>query len=82
MRLGKWPEAEALALTWEPRMRNIGTLPLDITEEDMLLADSMNWDHRDPLDRTLAAQAMLRGYTLVTADSVFSGIPGLKILPA
>ena len=38
--------------------------------------------HRDPFDRMLAAQAVTEGATLVTADRVFAGLPGLALLPA
>jgi PIN domain nuclease of toxin-antitoxin system len=33
-----------------------------------LAAGQLDWDHKDPFDRILAAQAMVEGLTLVTAD--------------
>jgi PIN domain nuclease of toxin-antitoxin system len=38
-------------------------------------AGSLDWAHRDPFDRMLAAQANLEQLTLVTRDSVFAGLP-------
>ncbi|WP_235564291.1 PIN domain-containing protein [Arthrobacter sp. Soil762] len=33
-----------------------------------MAAGQLDWDHKDPFDRILAAQAMVEGLTLVTAD--------------
>lgn len=38
----------------------------------------MKWEHRDPFDRMLAAQAMIEGFTLVTRDPVFSALTDLE----
>jgi len=32
-------------------------------------AGALEWSHRDPFDRMLAAQCLNRGLTLVTADA-------------
>ena len=40
----------------------------------------MDWGHRDPFDRMIAAQAMLESLTLVTADTAFATLPGLTTL--
>jgi PIN domain nuclease of toxin-antitoxin system len=36
-----------------------------------VLAGRLEWDHRDPFDRMLAAQTRLGGYSLVTVDRAF-----------
>ena len=36
--------------------------------------------HKDPFDRMLAAQAMIESMTLITDDSAFQGLPGLRTL--
>lgn len=38
------------------------------------------WAHKDPFDRLLAAQAIAEGATLITADPLLQGCPGLKWL--
>ncbi|MEQ8603934.1 MAG: type II toxin-antitoxin system VapC family toxin [Marivibrio sp.] len=64
--------------------RRLGKLTLDIAAEDLLralsiaplpigvahaeAAGALPWDHRDPFDRMLVAQARAEGLTLVTAD--------------
>ena len=47
---------------------------LAITHEHAEYAACLDWDHRDPWDRFLAAQARLEGCALVSADGVFDGI--------
>ena len=47
---------------------------LAITHEHAEYAACLDWDHRDPWDRLLAAQARLESCALVSADEVFDGI--------
>jgi len=47
---------------------------LAITHEHAEYAACLDWDHLDPWDRFLAAQARLEGCALVSADGVFDGI--------
>ena len=49
-----------------------------MTEEDLA---ELVWDHRDPFDRLLAAQAITGRFTLVTADPVFRSVPDLAVEP-
>lgn len=56
--------------------------PLPLDTEHALLAGSMRWEHRDPFDRMLAAQAFVENLTLVTADRDLLALPGLKTLTA
>lgn len=41
---------------------------IDIDLQDGILAGSLDWEHRDPFDRMLVAQAMNRNYTIITRD--------------
>ncbi|HUV17014.1 MAG TPA: type II toxin-antitoxin system VapC family toxin [Ilumatobacteraceae bacterium] len=52
-----------------------GQLPIDIPAA--VAAGRLDWEHRDPFDRMLAAQATLGGFSLLTVDRAFdhSGIP-------
>ena len=47
---------------------------LAITHNHAEYAAHLEWDHRDPWDRLLAAQALLESCVLVSVDAVFDGI--------
>lgn len=57
-----------------------GITMLDITAKDAALAGSMDWDHKDPFDRMLIAQASERGLTVVTTDAAMRTAPGVRFL--
>lgn len=44
------------------------------------LAGSLDWSHRDPFDRMLAAQAISDDMVLLTADDAFTSAPGVRVL--
>jgi PIN domain nuclease of toxin-antitoxin system len=48
---------------------------LTITSEHALAVDGLPSIHKDPFDRMLAAQAIIEGITLLTADTVLAGYP-------
>ena len=52
-------------------------VPLDAEE-----AGSLPWQHNDPFDRLLAAQAMRLGFVLVTADHLVRTFGGIAQLSA
>lgn len=76
-RLGKLPQADALVGGYPRHLNRLGAIRLPITEEHALLAGRLEWSHRDPFDRMLAAQAMLESLTLVTNDEALTSLPGL-----
>ena len=47
---------------------------LAITHDHADYAAQLDWDHRDPWDRLLAAQARLENCSLVSVDEVFDAI--------
>ena len=47
---------------------------LAITHDHAEYAALLEWDHRDPWDRLLAAQARLENCTLLSVDTVFDSI--------
>ena len=47
---------------------------LAITHDHADYAAQLDWDHRDPWDRLLAAQARLENCALVSLDAVFDAI--------
>ena len=79
-RLGRLPQADGIVATYTRNLKRLGAESLPITDEHALLAGRLDWDHRDPFDRVLAAQAMIESLTLVTTDTAFAGLPGLRTL--
>ena len=77
-RLGRLPEASALIHHFDQQVERLGADPLPISAQHAIAAGSLDWAHRDPFDRMLAAQAMSDGLELVTADPAFSGFAGLS----
>lgn len=79
VRLGKL-DAASLVRTWDRRIAGIGATQLPITAEHALYAGEMPWDHRDPFDRMLVAQATLEDLSLVTVDQAIVGLPTPRIV--
>ena len=77
-RLGKLPRADVLVRGYAAHLSRLGARSADVTAEHALLAGGLEWDHRDPFDRILAAQCMLQGVGLITRDPVFSSVPGVR----
>ena len=55
VRLGRLPQAAAVLSRWNELLHNLIAKELPLTGQDMLLAGSMPWEHRDPADRMLVA---------------------------
>jgi PIN domain nuclease of toxin-antitoxin system len=54
---------------WPEAARADGFGELSIHVEHARLAGHLEWDHRDPFDRMLVAQALIEGVTLITGDA-------------
>ena len=67
-RLGKLPHGQALLAGWAPLCRALLAGELTVAVTEMIRAGSLDWEHRDPFDRMLVAQAQAGGLALVTAD--------------
>ncbi len=72
VRKGRWPEAEELFKEYVAALRENDLVSLQITEEHALLAGSFDVDHKDPIDRILAAQAQTEAAVLVSVDPAFA----------
>ena len=72
-RVGKLPEAEAVALDVTGSIASQGFDELAITVEDAERAGRLPGTHRDPFDRMLIAQALAHNLTVVSVDAVFDG---------
>lgn len=79
-RIGKLPQAEIILETFDEQVRRLTATELAISARHALVGGGMAWDHRDPFDRLLAAQAVLESVPLVTRDPVFAGVPGVRVL--
>lgn len=78
-RLGKLADVGLLD-AWSRRVADIGATELDLTSDHAVTAGTMAWQHRDPFDRLLAAQAIHESAVLVTVDPVFAGLPAPSVL--
>jgi len=80
VRLGKFDAARDLVARWHHYVDRLGAQRLDLSSEHAIEAGRLDWDHRDPFDRLLAAQAHIDGLTFVTSDTAFDGAPGVSVL--
>lgn len=71
-RLGKLPQAAGLIDRLDGYLHRNGIGVLVITLPHALLAGRLDWGHKDPFDRMLAAQSQIENAPLVTTDAVFS----------
>ena len=79
-RLGRLPEAAALVHSFDEQVARLGADLISIEARHAITAGSLDWAHRDPFDRLLAAQAMSEGFELVSADAVFTGLAGIAVV--
>jgi PIN domain nuclease of toxin-antitoxin system len=70
-RLGKLPHAGPLATAFHATVTQSGFAVLSITARHGQFAGSLRGDHRDPFDRMLIAQALLRRLRLVSNETIF-----------
>ncbi|MCM0753564.1 PIN domain nuclease (plasmid) [Brucella pseudogrignonensis] len=54
--------------------RRTGRTTVEVSAEASLLAATLEWAHRDPFDRFIAATAITRGLTFVSADTAFDAL--------
>lgn len=80
VRLGKLPGAVALVAGYASLVDRLGASMLAISQEHALYAGGLDWRHRDPFDRVLAAQAVLENARLVTVDHVFGELDSVQTL--
>ena len=78
VRLGKWAEMAELVPRLTMVVAEQGGLWADVTPQVAHLAGSLDWPHRDPFDRLLAATALVNGWVLISADTAFDSLIGLR----
>ena len=67
-RQGKLPSGAAIVTSFARQVAHLYASELPVSAPHTLAAGQLDWEHKDPFDRILAAQAMVEGLTLVTAD--------------
>ena len=70
-RRGKLPDVTFLATQMEEVLAAESFAPLSLSMAHAKLAASLQFDHRDPFDRLLIAQAMIEDMTLVSNQRLF-----------
>ncbi len=53
---------------------------LPVSMEQAVLAGALDWEHRDPFDRMLVAQAIEGDMVFVSADAIMKSAPGVRVL--
>jgi len=71
VRLGKWPEMAPHLSGLEAQAREDGYALIPLTAAAALEAAMLDWAHRDPFDRLIAAVAAAEGLEIISADSAF-----------
>jgi PIN domain nuclease of toxin-antitoxin system len=67
-RLGRL-DGEPLLAAWPDIMAAMAVTELPIEVPDAMMAGRLRWNHRDPFDRMIVAQAARRGLTIATRDA-------------
>lgn len=78
VRLGKWPEMAPTVGSLIDEAVSIGVGLLPLTGKVSVEAGLLDWPHRDPFDRMIAATALATGAVLISADTAFDTLPGLR----
>ncbi|MFP5305750.1 MAG: type II toxin-antitoxin system VapC family toxin [Gammaproteobacteria bacterium] len=76
VRLGKWPEMAPFVERLPQLLLKQGGRTATLGAEICLSGATMDWPHRDPFDRLLAATAMHDPLPLISADPVFDTLAG------
>lgn len=68
-RLGRL-DGEPLLAAWTEVLADMSATDLPIDASDAILAGRLPWEHEDPFDRMIVAQATRRNLTIATSDAV------------
>lgn len=75
-RLGKWPEVSGIVERLPHLLRAQGGVVAPYTATMAMLSGGMDWPHRDPFDRMIAATAIEMACPVLSKDSAFDEIQG------
>lgn len=79
-RLGKLDGARAVVLGYRDHLARLRAAELPISGHHALTAGTLAWEHRDPFDRVIVAQAMIESVPVVTADPALAAFPGVHVV--
>lgn len=74
VRLGKWPEMAPHVSALPGFLAEQGGIALPLDPAIAIAAGLMDWPHRDPFDRLLAATAQHHKLPIISTDTVFDGM--------
>ncbi len=69
--LGKWPDMGRWLDQMDMLIETQGSKVAPFTPAIALQAGTLDWPHRDPFDRMIAATARVMDVPLISADTVF-----------
>jgi PIN domain nuclease of toxin-antitoxin system len=78
-RIGRLPDTGSLLLAFEDHIRRLGAVELPVTARHAIAVGQLQWASEDPFDRMLAAQSIIEGIPIVTADPVFLTLPTVRV---
>ena len=73
VRLGKWPEMQPCVEKLVELLEEQGGCVASLDPSICLAAATMDWSHRDPFDRLLAATAARYNLPIISMDAIFDG---------
>lgn len=76
VRIGKWPAMQPFCATLPALLAEQGGNVAGLSPDIFLAAATLDWEHRDPFDRLLAATAMAEHLVLISSDVIFDGLAG------
>ncbi|MDR0351001.1 MAG: type II toxin-antitoxin system VapC family toxin [Coriobacteriales bacterium] len=79
-RIGKFPAGALLIGNLHRLVDKLGLKELPISFEHAITSGSLEWEHRDPFDRMLAAQCVIEDLRLVTRDEVFETLEPVRTI--
>jgi PIN domain nuclease of toxin-antitoxin system len=81
VRIGKWPEMAPYVADLGEILTRQGADAIAITTAIADLAGALEWDHRDPFDRMIAATSITLKLPLISADEAFDQLSARKDWP-
>ena len=75
-RSGKWPEVDGIVGRLPQLLRAQGGVAAPYTVEMAVLSGGMDWAHKDPFHRMIAATAIELSCPLVSKDAAFDTLQG------
>lgn len=79
-RVGRLPDTGSLLLAFNDHVHRLGAVELPITARHAVAVGQLQWACEDPFDRMLAAQSIIEGVPIVTADPVFRTLPTVQVV--